>query len=178
VRTHAPDPLIASSCSARSSAVGAALRRRCTPRTPTATRTIPTTGRTATPPEGYWQQDVHYLHEGAAGRQHRRHRHREAGSLTYWNNSPDTLREVFFHLYQNAYVPARTGDGRRTRRTTGGVARGHTDLLVATRGSDRLRTELDNTVLRAGSRTAGTRGAHHLRASASPPIGTDDISGA
>jgi hypothetical protein len=26
-------------------------------------------------------------------------------SVTYWNNSPDVLHEVFFHLFQNAYQP-------------------------------------------------------------------------
>ena len=53
------------------------------------------------PYEGYWQQDVHYrikarLDENtdvADGSE----------TLTYWNNSPDTLRFVFFHLYQEAY---------------------------------------------------------------------------
>ena len=26
-------------------------------------------------------------------------------SLTYWNNSPDNLDIVYFHLYQNAFQP-------------------------------------------------------------------------
>lgn len=52
---------------------------------------------------GYWQQDVHYTIEATVhetsdiieGKQ----------KLIYWNNSPDTLSEVFFHLYQNAFQP-------------------------------------------------------------------------
>jgi len=55
------------------------------------------------PTPGYWQQDVHYkitarlddTAERIDGRM----------ELVYWNNSPDTLREVFFHLYQNAFQP-------------------------------------------------------------------------
>ena len=52
------------------------------------------------PYEGYWQQDVHYSIQAelddsldiVSG----------VENLTYWNNSPDTLFHVFFHLYSNA----------------------------------------------------------------------------
>ena len=52
------------------------------------------------PFEGYWQQDVHYdikaiLDDSAdiiSGSE----------NIIYWNNSPDTLQYVFFHLYSNA----------------------------------------------------------------------------
>ena len=55
------------------------------------------------PFEGYWQQDVHYnikanideLTDIISGTQ----------QLEYWNNSPDELEFVFFHLYQNAFQP-------------------------------------------------------------------------
>jgi hypothetical protein len=55
------------------------------------------------PNAAYWQQDVHYkikadINEKTdiiSGKM----------QLTYWNNSPDTLREVFFHLYENAFQP-------------------------------------------------------------------------
>ncbi len=54
------------------------------------------------PDKAYWQQDVAYhiyaimvedsnMIDGAE-------------VLSYWNNSPDTLNEVYFHLYQNAFV--------------------------------------------------------------------------
>lgn len=54
------------------------------------------------PYSDYWQQDVHYVisakldvqAEFIAGTQ----------ELTYWNNSPDTLFTVYFHLYQNAFI--------------------------------------------------------------------------
>jgi aminopeptidase N len=54
------------------------------------------------PDAEYWQQDVHYninakidevQHVIEAGEQ-----------LTYTNNSPDTLRVLYFHLFQNAFV--------------------------------------------------------------------------
>lgn len=54
------------------------------------------------PDAAYWQQDVAYkilaiMHEDE---------HYIEGSevLQYWNNSPDTLRFVYFHLYQNAFI--------------------------------------------------------------------------
>ena len=52
---------------------------------------------------GYWQQRVHYriaarLDEGTM-------RLRSRGELVYVNNSPDTLREMYFHQYLNAFRP-------------------------------------------------------------------------
>ncbi len=55
------------------------------------------------PTKGYWQQDVWYTikaelndeTEVVSGNEH----------LLYSNNSPDTLRELYFHLYQNAFQP-------------------------------------------------------------------------
>jgi hypothetical protein len=54
------------------------------------------------PDAAYWQQDVHYkiyakINEGNNSIE-------GAEELTYWNNSPDTLRYVYFHLYQNAFI--------------------------------------------------------------------------
>lgn len=55
------------------------------------------------PREGYWQQDVHYRIEASlddsndviSGKQ----------TLTYYNNSPNTLQEIFFHVNENAFTP-------------------------------------------------------------------------
>jgi hypothetical protein len=52
---------------------------------------------------GYWQQRVHYsivahLDEGLMGVV-------AQGRLRYVNNSPDTLREMYFHQYLNAFKP-------------------------------------------------------------------------
>lgn len=55
------------------------------------------------PRADYWQQDVHYRIKADIDEQ----TDVVTGflALTYFNNSPDTLREVFFHLYQNAFQP-------------------------------------------------------------------------
>jgi hypothetical protein len=64
------------------------------------------TGNTSPPngdTTGYWQQRVTYtivahLDEGLRGVT-------ATGTLRYVNNSPDTLREMFFHQYLNAFRP-------------------------------------------------------------------------
>lgn len=54
------------------------------------------------PDEAYWQQDVHYKMDVRVDEE----KHTVGGDqqLTYWNNSPDTLTYVYFHLWQNAFV--------------------------------------------------------------------------
>ncbi len=65
-------------------------------------RTNPLYWKNRPPYLGYWQQDVYYklkaniddatdIIDGTE-------------ELIYWNNSPDTLTFVYFHLYQNAFV--------------------------------------------------------------------------
>src|SRR6478752_1988501 len=54
------------------------------------------------PDKAYWQQDVHY--RIYAIMQEKENRIEGAEELTYWNNSPDTLYYVYFHLYQNAFI--------------------------------------------------------------------------
>lgn len=100
------------------------------------------------PTPGYWQQDVHYLIKG---------RMDDASdvlgaemSLTYWNNSPDTLREVYFHLYQEAFVPgsyleALEGGLRKTRK--GDIAYAGTRISSLSQNGTELQREQDNTVL-------------------------------
>jgi len=55
------------------------------------------------PFEGYWQQDVHYIIK--ANIDEKTDIIDASLELTYWNNSPDELPYVFFHLYQNAFQP-------------------------------------------------------------------------
>lgn len=55
------------------------------------------------PAPDYWQQDVYYRIQAELDP-----KSREISAtlqLTYYNNSPDTLREFAFHLYQNAFQP-------------------------------------------------------------------------
>ncbi|MDW8393739.1 MAG: M1 family metallopeptidase [Chitinophagales bacterium] len=54
------------------------------------------------PHAAYWQQDVYY--RIVASVDERTHQISGSEWLVYWNNSPDTLHEVFFHLYQQAFV--------------------------------------------------------------------------
>ena len=54
-------------------------------------------------PTGYWQQDVHYNIK--ANIDETKDIIDASESLTYWNNSPDDLSFVYFHLYQNAFTP-------------------------------------------------------------------------
>lgn len=54
------------------------------------------------PYEGYWQQDVHYNIKASVDDQTDIVDGEE--ELTYYNNSPDTLAFVYFHLYQNAFT--------------------------------------------------------------------------
>ncbi len=58
--------------------------------------------RNRPPHPGYWQQDVHHIIKARIDDA----RDLVEGHLTlhYHNNSPDTLRHVYFHLYQEAYV--------------------------------------------------------------------------
>ncbi len=52
---------------------------------------------------GYWQQDVHYTIVAEVDEQTDIITGHE--TLTYWNNSPDDLTFVYFHLYQEAFQP-------------------------------------------------------------------------
>lgn len=57
-----------------------------------------------------WQQRVKYTM--AVDLDVRTHRFIGTSTLVYTNNSPDTLREVFFHLYFNAFRPGSEMDVR------------------------------------------------------------------
>ncbi|HMC98186.1 MAG TPA: hypothetical protein VKG92_11060, partial [Flavobacteriales bacterium] len=99
------------------------------------------------PYEGYWQQDVHYLIKARIDDE----RDVVEGDLTlyYNNNSPDTLRFVYFHLYEEAYVP-----GSYNEDPQGKGAKGKdrpyagTHISSLTSDGDTLRSEQDNTILK------------------------------
>lgn len=54
------------------------------------------------PDAAYWQQDVHYDIDATIDETD--HMIGAKERLTYWNNSPDTLNFVYFHLFQNAFI--------------------------------------------------------------------------
>ena len=70
----------------------------------------------------YWQQKVKYVMDidmnvetnQFAGKQ----------KLEYWNNSPDTLKKVFYHLYFNAFQPGSMMDTRSRRQGTIQIGKG------------------------------------------------------
>lgn len=107
--------------------------------------------KNAPPFEGYWQQDVHYRIKA------RLNEKTDIASgnveLVYWNNSPDTLRWVFFHLYQNAYnagsYASMTG-GAQPADALADTSKERGTIVQDLRADGKtLRTELDNTVLKA-----------------------------
>lgn len=58
----------------------------------------------------YWQQHVDY--EMKIDFDDTKHQYSGTQELTYTNNSPNTLQEVFFHLYPNAFQPGSMMDVR------------------------------------------------------------------
>lgn len=104
------------------------------------------------PHEGYWQQDVHYnikaeINDSSdilSG-------HEE---LTYWNNSPFDISFVYFHLYSNAQTKdSYAADlyknnkyhlnfGKYRKENLG------TEVSTVKVNGVKLRTELDNTILK------------------------------
>ena len=62
---------------------------------------------------GYWQQRVKYTMQIDMNVQTNRFAGKQ--KLEYWNNSPDTLHRVFYHLYFNAFQPGSVMDVRSRR---------------------------------------------------------------
>jgi len=104
------------------------------------------------PFEGYWQQDVHY--EIKANIDEKTDIITGSLELIYWNNSPDDLDFVYFHLYQNAFQPGsyydelqRSNDvlpiyGKYEKQKLGTVI---SKIIV---NEKEVETTLDNTVLK------------------------------
>ncbi len=62
------------------------------------------------PNPGYWQQHVDYKME--VNMDVKNFQYKGTQTLVYTNNSPDTLRKVFYHLYFNAFQPGSEMDAR------------------------------------------------------------------
>lgn len=69
-----------------------------------------------------WQQKVKYTMQVDMNVQTYRFTGKQ--KLEYWNNSPDTLDRVFYHLYFNAFQPGSMMDTRSRRQGTITVGRG------------------------------------------------------
>ncbi|MFM7022798.1 MAG: M1 family metallopeptidase [Flavobacteriales bacterium] len=104
------------------------------------------------PYEGYWQQDVHYTIQ--AKLDERTHIISGKEFLTYWNNSPDSLNFVYFHLYQNAFQPGSYYDnllkenGYPTRYGQYEASKKGTEIVSIKINGELVKTELDNTILK------------------------------
>jgi len=61
-------------------------------------------------PPGYWQQQVDYTMEVAMNVDN--YKYSGTQKLIYTNNSPDTLKRVFYHMYPNAFQPGSEMDLR------------------------------------------------------------------
>jgi len=62
------------------------------------------------PNPGYWQQHADYKME--VSMDVKTYRYTGKQELVYTNNSPDTLKRVFYHLYNNAFQPGSEMDAR------------------------------------------------------------------
>jgi len=99
----------------------------------------------------YWQQDVHYkMNIDVDEKTDIIHGKQQ---LTYWNNSPDTLRYVYFHLYTNQAVKGSYLD--KLTKANGRIPRygkyqskelGLEILSMRVDGQE-LKTEEDNTII-------------------------------
>lgn len=105
------------------------------------------------PDKDYWQQDVYYkidarIDEG-------RNVIEAKQTLEYWNNSPDTLYFVYFHLYQNAFVKGSylhaLEEAQKIKPRLGKYeAQGLGTIVenIQVNKTPVYRTELDNTILK------------------------------
>jgi len=101
---------------------------------------------------GYWQQDVYYNIK--ADLDERSQIIDATEELTYWNNSPDTLPFVFFHLYQNAFQPGSYFDNLNNSNKVKSSFGVYESMKLGTLiekidiNGKELKTELDNTILK------------------------------
>jgi hypothetical protein len=101
---------------------------------------------------GYWQQDVYYRIQAELNDKSGVITGTE--NLTYWNNSPDTLKFVYFHMYSNAFTPGSYSDklykANKIRTFYGPNERaGHgIEVTKMVSGGQSLKMEPDNTILK------------------------------
>lgn len=104
------------------------------------------------PHAAYWQQDVYYNIKAFINDSTDIITAKQ--ELAYWNNSPDTLTYVYFHLYQNAFQPDSYLDNLQKNNNVKPVygkyenqKKGTEINSIKVNGSD-VKTELDNTILK------------------------------
>lgn len=104
------------------------------------------------PYPGYWQQDVYYQIKANIDESTDIIEGQE--NLTYWNNSPDELKFVYFHLYQNAFQPESYLDqlqeenGVKAKYGKYEKDKKGTEIIKLTSNGTVLKTEYDNTIVK------------------------------
>ena len=104
------------------------------------------------PYEGYFQQDVHY--EIQATIDEKTNVITGSMELIYWNNSPDELEFVYFHLYQNAFQPGSYYDDLQKNNDVNPSYGPYEAQKLGTAiaklrvNQKEVKTELDNTILK------------------------------
>ena len=104
------------------------------------------------PYAGYWQQDIYYRIKAAFN--DRTGVISGSEELTYWNNSPDTLKVVYFHMYANSQVKGSYNSmvyqSNKIRNWYGQYERQGKGIEVTKMESDgkELKIVLDNTILK------------------------------
>lgn len=102
---------------------------------------------------GYWQQDVHYKIYARIDEKTDIISGQE--EVIYYNNSPDTLYFLYFHLYQNAFQPESYYD--KMTRANGVIPRyGRYEskkknievIKMHLNNDDNVKTEIDNTIMK------------------------------
>ena len=101
----------------------------------------------------YWQQEVYYSLDVELDTEEQTIHGDEV--LHYYNNSPDTLNRVYFHLYQNAYTEGsyldmeyRKRGSRRIQRLTPETEAGTKVHSLTDQSGDTLTYLIDNTIMR------------------------------
>lgn len=104
------------------------------------------------PDAAYWQQDVHYTINATMDESDNRVDGQQ--ELEYWNNSPDTLNFVYFHLFQNAFIKGShlhelEAENNVKIRLGKKEAAGKGIVIETVSAYNRpLKTELDNTIMK------------------------------
>src|ERR1700761_4308028 len=104
------------------------------------------------PDKDYWQQDVYYKIDATIAEETNSINAKE--ELSYWNNSPDTLTYVYFHLFQNAFVKGsylhQLEKTNKVKAHLGKKEASGLGIVVDNMVVDgqRVRTEIDNTIMK------------------------------
>lgn len=141
------------------------------------------------PYEGYWQQDVHYTIKAILNDNAEIINGEE--TLVYTNNSPNTLTEAYFHLYQNAVQPGSLTDelykqnrakvtyGQYESQKLGTVIHNiqinpeETPIKDEPHESQNIAFEIQNTLLKIKLPTPSNPGSRSPSKSTSPPTSTE-----